>query len=89
MDGINIDIEQAVEEGSPEYYALTSLVKETTEMFHREIPGSQVKRNDWALGDNGHFPRPVSQFESILNPASPVFTGSAYFSISLQTHHPL
>ncbi|XP_063350585.1 di-N-acetylchitobiase [Pelmatolapia mariae] len=42
MDGINIDIEQAVEEGSPEYYALTSLVKETTEMFHREIPGSQV-----------------------------------------------
>ncbi|CAI5685290.1 di-N-acetylchitobiase [Oreochromis niloticus] len=42
MDGINIDIEQAVEEGSSEYYALTSLVKETTEMFHREIPGSQV-----------------------------------------------
>ncbi|XP_039887185.1 di-N-acetylchitobiase [Simochromis diagramma] len=42
MDGINIDIEQAVEEGSPEYSALTSLVKETTEMFHREIPGSQV-----------------------------------------------
>lgn len=42
MDGINIDIEQAVEEGSPEYHALTSLVKETTEAFHREIPGSQV-----------------------------------------------
>lgn len=42
MDGINIDIEQAVEEGSPEYYALTALVKETTEAFHREIPGSQV-----------------------------------------------
>lgn len=43
MDGINIDIEQAVEEGSPEYHALTSLLKETTEAFHREISGSQVK----------------------------------------------
>ncbi|KAG8003721.1 Di-N-acetylchitobiase [Nibea albiflora] len=42
MDGINLDIEQAVEEGSPEYYALTNLVKETTDAFHREIPGSQV-----------------------------------------------
>ncbi|XP_049577878.1 di-N-acetylchitobiase [Syngnathus scovelli] len=42
MDGINIDIEQAVDEGSSEYYALTDLVKETTEAFHREIPGSQV-----------------------------------------------
>ncbi|KAK1806006.1 hypothetical protein P4O66_013055 [Electrophorus voltai] len=42
MDGINIDIEQAVEESSPEYYALTALVKETTDMFHKEIPGSQV-----------------------------------------------
>ncbi|XP_062252049.1 di-N-acetylchitobiase [Platichthys flesus] len=42
MDGINLDIEQAVEEGSPEYRALTALVKETTEAFHREIPGSQV-----------------------------------------------
>lgn len=42
MDGINIDIEQAVETGSPEYYALTDLVKETTESFHTEIPGSQV-----------------------------------------------
>uniref|UniRef100_A0A3P9LFM2 Di-N-acetylchitobiase n=1 Tax=Oryzias latipes TaxID=8090 RepID=A0A3P9LFM2_ORYLA len=42
MDGINIDIEQAVDEGSPEYYALTNLVKETTAAFHKEIPGSQV-----------------------------------------------
>ncbi|XP_051767510.1 di-N-acetylchitobiase isoform X3 [Ctenopharyngodon idella] len=42
MDGINIDVEQAVETGSPEYYALTALVKETTESFHTEIPGSQV-----------------------------------------------
>lgn len=47
MDGINIDIEQAVEEGSPEYHALTGLVKETTEAFHREIPGSQVKTMFW------------------------------------------
>lgn len=42
MDGINLDIEQSVEEGSPEYYALTDLVKETTEAFHRELPGSQA-----------------------------------------------
>ncbi|XP_072275674.1 di-N-acetylchitobiase [Pyxicephalus adspersus] len=42
MDGINLDIEQPVIEYSPEYYALTDLVKETTEAFHREIPGSQV-----------------------------------------------
>ncbi|KAJ8376412.1 hypothetical protein SKAU_G00069920 [Synaphobranchus kaupii] len=42
MDGINIDIEQAVKEASPEYFALTALVKESTEAFHREIPGSQV-----------------------------------------------
>ncbi|KAI4828439.1 hypothetical protein KUCAC02_022530 [Chaenocephalus aceratus] len=42
MDGINIDIEQAMDEGSSEYRALTDLVKGTTEAFHREIPGSQV-----------------------------------------------
>lgn len=42
MDGINLDIEQAVAKCSPEYQALTELVKETTEAFHREIPGSQV-----------------------------------------------
>ncbi|KAJ7410137.1 hypothetical protein WISP_111067 [Willisornis vidua] len=42
MDGINIDIEQEVNETSPEYYALTKLVQETTDAFHREIPGSQV-----------------------------------------------
>lgn len=44
MDGINIDVEQAVEDGSPEYYALTALVNESTETFHREIPGSQVEQ---------------------------------------------
>lgn len=44
LDGLNIDIEHAVEAGSPEYYALTTLAKESTEAFHREIPGSQVSR---------------------------------------------
>lgn len=44
MDGINIDIEQEVNETSPEYYALTELVKETTDAFHKEIPGSQVMK---------------------------------------------
>lgn len=43
MDGINIDIEQEVNYSSPEYYALTALVKETTDAFHQEIQGSQVK----------------------------------------------
>ncbi|KAJ7993355.1 hypothetical protein DPEC_G00271560 [Dallia pectoralis] len=42
MDGINLDIEQEVADSSQEYYALTALVRETTEAFHREIPGSQV-----------------------------------------------
>ncbi|XP_077882738.1 di-N-acetylchitobiase isoform X2 [Ictidomys tridecemlineatus] len=42
MDGINIDIEQEVTCLSPEYDALTALVKETTNSFHREIEGSQV-----------------------------------------------
>nr|XP_048309606.1 di-N-acetylchitobiase [Myodes glareolus] len=42
MDGINIDIEQEVNCLSPEYEALTALVQETTECFHREIEGSQV-----------------------------------------------
>ncbi|XP_010961628.1 di-N-acetylchitobiase [Camelus bactrianus] len=42
MDGINLDIEQEVQRSSPEYYALTALVKETTDTFHREIKGSQV-----------------------------------------------
>ncbi|XP_077306470.1 di-N-acetylchitobiase-like [Lithobates pipiens] len=42
MDGINLDIEQSVLPHTPEYYALTDLVNETTETFHREIPGSQV-----------------------------------------------
>ncbi|XP_022351997.1 di-N-acetylchitobiase [Enhydra lutris kenyoni] len=42
MDGINIDIEQEANCLSPEYYALTTLVKETTDFFHREIKGSQL-----------------------------------------------
>lgn len=42
MDGINIDIEQEVKSSSPEYNALTALVRETTDAFHREIEESQV-----------------------------------------------
>ncbi|XP_063056327.1 di-N-acetylchitobiase-like [Engraulis encrasicolus] len=42
LDGINLDIEQSIKEESPEYFALTALVNETTAAFHREIPGSQV-----------------------------------------------
>lgn len=47
MDGINIDIEQEVACSSPEYDALTALVRETTDAFHREIEGSQVKVCFW------------------------------------------
>ncbi|XP_062920860.1 di-N-acetylchitobiase [Mobula hypostoma] len=42
LDGINLDLEEAVAYQSVEYFALTQLVKETTEIFHQEIPGSQV-----------------------------------------------
>uniref|UniRef100_UPI00398EBB6D di-N-acetylchitobiase-like n=1 Tax=Pristiophorus japonicus TaxID=55135 RepID=UPI00398EBB6D len=42
MDGINLDLEEAVPFQSVEYYALTQLVNETSQIFHREIPGSQV-----------------------------------------------
>ncbi|KAM3839651.1 di-N-acetylchitobiase-like [Vipera latastei] len=42
MDGINLDIEQEINPLSAEYYALTALVKETADAFHKEIPGSQV-----------------------------------------------
>ncbi|XP_039714985.1 di-N-acetylchitobiase-like [Pteropus medius] len=42
MDGINLDIEQVISRSSPEHNALTSLVKETADAFHREIQGSQV-----------------------------------------------
>ncbi|XP_023587279.1 di-N-acetylchitobiase [Trichechus manatus latirostris] len=42
MDGINLYIGQKVHCSTPEYDALTALVKETTEAFHREIEGSQV-----------------------------------------------
>ncbi|KAL6108027.1 ctbs [Pungitius sinensis] len=56
MDGINIDIEQAVEEGSPEYHALTHLVRETTDAFHRAIPGSQVSF-DVAWSPSGIYKR--------------------------------
>eukprot|EP00794_Sanderia_malayensis_P016791 gene16791-18486_t len=41
-DGINIDIEQPVKQGSPEEKAMTEFSKEITEAFHAQIPGSQV-----------------------------------------------
>ena len=41
-DGVNIDIEQAIEKGSKEEVALTLFAKELTEAVHSEIPGSQV-----------------------------------------------
>lgn len=43
MDGININVEEEVNCSSPEYDALTALVKETADSFHHEIEGSQVK----------------------------------------------
>ncbi|XP_059583984.1 LOW QUALITY PROTEIN: di-N-acetylchitobiase-like [Alligator mississippiensis] len=42
MDGINMDIAEAVNKSSPEYDVLTALMKETAEAFHSAIPGSQV-----------------------------------------------
>ncbi|KAK8397859.1 hypothetical protein O3P69_004572 [Scylla paramamosain] len=42
LDGINIDYEDALDPFTPEQYGLTSLVKETAEVFHTAIPGSQV-----------------------------------------------
>lgn len=56
MDGINIDIEQGANCLSPEYYALTTLVKETTDSFHREIKGSQVKVHLLFFFGNSYFP---------------------------------
>ena len=41
-DGVNIDIEQVIKQGSEEEEALTLFSKELTEAFHNEIPGSQV-----------------------------------------------
>ena len=41
-DGINFDIEYVVKLKSPEYYALTQLVYDATNLFHYHIPGSQV-----------------------------------------------
>lgn len=55
MDGINIDIEQEVTCLSPEYEALTALVQETTECFHREIEGSQVKNIHFFLVFNQYI----------------------------------
>ena len=42
MDGINLHIEEPVAMNSPEYTALTALVQETTEAFHKANPNYQV-----------------------------------------------
>lgn len=57
MDGINIDYEDAIENGSSEQEGLTSLVKETAEVFHQVLPGSQVSFDvAWnAGGVDGRF----------------------------------
>ena len=42
MDGINIDIEQPINEGSPLINGLTKFTKRVVDSFHSSIPGSQV-----------------------------------------------
>ncbi|EDV24737.1 uncharacterized protein TRIADDRAFT_56839 [Trichoplax adhaerens] len=42
LDGINIDIEQPILKNSAESKGLIALVKEMTDSFHSQIPGSQV-----------------------------------------------
>ena len=42
LDGINIDIEQPIDEGSPLIRGLTTFTKRVVDSFHLSIPGSQV-----------------------------------------------
>lgn len=42
LDGLNIDTEDPIAEGSPETAALTTLAQDTTNAFHEAIEGSQV-----------------------------------------------
>lgn len=57
LDGINIDFEDAVADNSTEQLGLTLLVKETAEVFHNTIPGSQVSVDvAWKTGGvDGRF----------------------------------
>mmetsp|Transcript_32213 Transcript_32213/g.44190 ORF Transcript_32213/g.44190 Transcript_32213/m.44190 type:complete len:371 (+) Transcript_32213:29-1141(+) len=41
-DGINFDMEDPIDDNSPNKQYFTQLVQETTKAFHTEIPGSQV-----------------------------------------------
>ena len=43
-DGVNIDIEEPVDEKSKEMSLLTKLASETADAFHTKIPGSQVRQ---------------------------------------------
>ncbi|XP_078418020.1 di-N-acetylchitobiase-like [Cetorhinus maximus] len=45
MDGINMEIWETDTPGSEHYHAVSQLVEEATQIFHREIPGSQVTFN--------------------------------------------
>ncbi|XP_067894128.1 di-N-acetylchitobiase-like [Heterodontus francisci] len=45
MDGINMEMWENVTPGSENFHALSQLVKEAANIFHREIPGSQVTFN--------------------------------------------
>lgn len=42
-DGINIDFEHSITNGSEAAQQYTSLVREVTDLLHAEVPGSQVK----------------------------------------------
>ena len=42
-DGINIDFEHSIKNGSETALQYTSLVREVTDLLHAEVPGSQVK----------------------------------------------
>ncbi|XP_067847016.1 di-N-acetylchitobiase-like [Heptranchias perlo] len=45
MDGINLDVNIADKKPSIGYFKIPQLVSETMDVFHREIPGSQVTFN--------------------------------------------
>ncbi|XP_059503679.1 di-N-acetylchitobiase-like [Stegostoma tigrinum] len=45
MDGINMEVRQAINNESTLYNGLTRMIRDTVEMFHEKIPGSQVTFN--------------------------------------------
>ncbi|XP_042211370.1 di-N-acetylchitobiase-like isoform X2 [Homarus americanus] len=71
LDGINIDFEDAINPNSPEQKGLTDLVRETAEMFHSSMPGSQVSFDvAWsASGIDGRY----YDYKSIANYSDLIF----------------